>query len=96
MRACVVAGLSAAYLAYVFRLRGPLFWSAGLGDWMDPYFINALLEHWYHVARSLADPASPPMFFPVRHALGYSHGLLLYAPFYVPLRAFSHSLNRRC
>ncbi len=90
MRACVVAGLSAAYLAYVFRLRGPLFWSAGLGDWMDPYFINALLEHWYHVARSLANPASPPMFFPVRHALGYSHGLLLYAPFYVPLRAFLH------
>ena len=30
------------------------------------------------------------MYFPVRHTLGYSHGLILYAPFYAPIRLFVH------
>jgi hypothetical protein len=59
---------------------------------MDPYFINALLEHWWRSAMSSTDPSSPPMFFPARHALRYPHGLILYAPFYIPLRAILHPL----
>ena len=30
------------------------------------------------------------MFFPQEMTLGYSHGLVLYAPIYAPLRAFFH------
>src|SRR5919112_6009496 len=57
---------------------------------MDPYFINALLEHWFHAVRTFGNPASPPMYFPEQNTLGYSHGLVLYALFYVPLRFFFH------
>jgi hypothetical protein len=35
-------------LSYLFFLFHPLdrqFWRSGLGDWIDPYFINSLLEH---------------------------------------------------
>jgi hypothetical protein len=53
---------------------------------MDPYFINALLEHWYRALTRLEDPSSPPMFHPVRGTLAYSHGLILYAPLYACLR----------
>jgi hypothetical protein len=81
---------SAAYLAYVFRFAEGTFWTTGAGDWIDPYFINALLEHWYRSVASLADPASPPMYFPARKTLGYSHGLVLYAPFYIVCRLFLH------
>lgn len=81
---------SAAYLAYVFRFAEGTFWTTGAGDWIDPYFINALLEHWYRSVASLADPASPPMYFPVGKTLGYSHGLILYAPFYGIGRLFLH------
>jgi hypothetical protein len=87
--AAVVAA-SVAYLAYVFRLGSGQFRTSGLGDWIDPYFINALLEHWCYALRTLADPSSPPFFFPARHTLGYSHGLVLFALFYVPLRVFLH------
>jgi hypothetical protein len=62
----------------------------GLGDWMDPYFTNALMEHWYWSLVRFADPISPPMYHPVGGTLGYSHGLVLYVPFYAPLRPFLH------
>jgi hypothetical protein len=82
--------VSLSYLSYVFDILHPTFWKAGLGDWIDPYFINYLLEHWYHSLSTLSDPSSPPMFYPVQKTLGYSHGLILYAPFYVPVRLFFH------
>src|SRR3954464_11790382 len=70
-RGATVLVLSAGYLAYVFRLGDEPVRGGGLGDWIDPYFINGLLEHWFHVARTLANPASPPMFHPATHVLGY-------------------------
>jgi hypothetical protein len=82
--------VSLSYLSYVFDILHDTFWHAGLGDWIDPYFINYLLEHWYHSVTSFSDPSSPPMFFPVQKTLGYSHGLILYAPFYVAVRLFLH------
>ena len=48
------------------------------------------MEHWYHSLRTFSDPFSPPIFFPVRGTLGYSHSLILFAPFYVVLRLFFH------
>jgi len=89
-RASIVLVVSLSYLSYVFDILHPTFWQAGLGDWIDPYFINYLLEHWYHSLSILSDPSSPPMFYPAQKTLGYSHGLILYAPFYVPVRAFFH------
>jgi hypothetical protein len=90
LRAAVVLGVSLSFLSEVFGLSTPTFWQAGLGDWIDPYFINYLLEHWYHAVTSFSDPFSPPMFYPAQKTLGYSHGLLLYAPFYLPIRLFVH------
>jgi hypothetical protein len=29
----------------VFQFRDEQFWRNGIGDWLDPYFINYLLEH---------------------------------------------------
>lgn len=89
-RASIVLVVSLSYLSYVFDIYHATFWNAGLGDWIDPYFINYLLEHWYRSVTTLSDPSSPPMFFPVRGTLGYSHGLILYAPFYVLVRLFFH------
>jgi len=74
----------------VFDIFHEGFWRAGLGDWIDPYFINYLLEHWYRSVATLGDPSSPPMYFPVQKTLGYSHGLILYAPFYILVRLFLH------
>jgi hypothetical protein len=90
VHASILLAVSLAYLSYVFRAFDARSWSSGLGDWMDPYFINALLEHWYRSATNLADPSSPAMYFPIRKTLGYSHGLVLFAPFYIPLRLFLH------
>jgi hypothetical protein len=90
VRASVVLGVSLAYLSYVFDIFHETFWNVGLGDWIDPYFINYLLEHWYHALSTFSDPFSPPMFYPAQKTLGYSHGLILYAPFYVPVRLFFH------
>jgi hypothetical protein len=90
MRGATVVIVSFAYLSYVFRLFDAAPWHSGLGDWQDPYFINALLEHWYRSVTHLTNPASPGMYFPVRGTLSYSHGLVLFAPFYVPLRLFLH------
>jgi hypothetical protein len=80
--------LAAIYFAYVFRLPDGAPGRAGLGDWLDPYFINYLLEHWYYAVTTFSDPRSPLMFFPVPDTLGYSHSLILYAPFYVVARLF--------
>jgi hypothetical protein len=90
IRGSLVAGLAAGYVTLVFGMSAGSFWRNGLGDWGDPYFINALLEHWYRSATSLSSPVSPPMFHPVPGTLGYSHGLVLYAPFYVLIRPFTH------
>jgi len=86
----VLLAVSVAYLSYVFDVFHTRFWNAGLGDWIDPYFINSLLEHWYHAVTTFSDPSSPPMFFPAQRTLGYSHGLILYAPFYIAVRFFLH------
>jgi hypothetical protein len=90
VRGGVVVCLSLAFFSAVFQIRQEPFWSAGMGDWMDPYFVNALLEHWTQSIVHLRNPISPPMFFPQEMTLGYSHGLVLYAPIYAPLRAFFH------
>ena len=62
----------------------------GMADWVDPNFINFLLEHWYHSLLTLTNPTSPPMYFPARGTLGYSHGLVLFAPFYLAVRPWLH------
>jgi len=82
--------LSLGYLGYVFHLFSRTFWTSGLGDWVDPYFINFLLEHWHHSVWSFTDPTSPPIYFPVRHTLGYSHSLIFYVPFYLAVRPMLH------
>jgi hypothetical protein len=88
--ASILLLVSLSYLSYVFDIFHDTFWKNGLGDWIDPYFINYLLEHWYHSLVTFSDPSSPPMYFPFPKTLGYSHGLILYAPFYVPIRPFFH------
>lgn len=93
VRALIVLAVSLFYLSYVFQLFDARSWSSGLGDWLDPYFINALLEHWYRSAMTFSNPLSPPMFFPAPKTLAYSHGLVLYAPFYVPMRLFFHPFH---
>jgi hypothetical protein len=82
--------LSAVYLDYVFRLRTGIWLRAGLGDWQDPYFINGLLEQWRFSVLHLTNPVSPPMFFPERGTLGYSHTLAFYAPAYIVFRLLFH------
>lgn len=89
-RAVTVLGVSLVFLGTLFQLSHDAFWRSGIGDWMDPYFINYLLEHWYHALGTLSSPASPPMYFPSPRTLGYSHGLVLFAPFYVIVRPFLH------
>src|SRR4051812_20260274 len=86
----VFAALSFTYLAHVLHFFSRTFWTRGLGDWIDPYFINALLEHWHRSLWRLSSPASPPMFFPIHGTLGYSHGLVLFAPFYEIARLLFH------
>src|SRR5262245_53575096 len=86
----VVMGASTLYFGHAFRLLSCTLTSFGLVDCIDPYFINSLLEHWYRSVSRLADPGSPPMFFPAAGTLGYSHGLILYAPFYLLVRPFTH------
>jgi hypothetical protein len=90
LRAALLVVVAGSYLVYVFQMTRGAFWTSGIGDWMDPYFINALLEDWYRSFQRIADPSSPPMYFPTRGTLGYSHGLVTYAVFYAPLRLFVH------
>jgi hypothetical protein len=87
-RVLLPSTLAAVYFSHAFRLADGSPARAGLGDWLDPYFINYLLEHWYYCVTTLSDPRSPLMFFPVRDTLGYSHSLILYAPFYIVARLF--------
>ena len=89
-RALGVVTLTTLYLSSIFRLFEDTFWTTGLGDWWDPYFINFLLEHWYQSGLHLTDPTTPPMFFPVEGTLGHSHGLILYVPFYAIARLSLH------
>ena len=89
-RGLSVVALTTLYLSFAFRLFEGTFWTTGLGDWWDPYFINFLLEHWCLSALRLTDPTTPPMFFPTVGTLGYSHGLILYVPFYATARFFFH------
>lgn len=90
VRGAAVALVSAGYFAFVFQAHTPLPYNSGLGDWIDPYLINVLLEHWYRSLLTLSDPASLPMYFPASGTLGYSSSLILFALFYVPLRFFLH------
>ena len=87
-RLVLVLALPLAYFASAFRIADWKPPESGLGDWMDPYFINFLLEHWYYSISTFRNPLSPLMYFPVSGSLGYSHSLILYAPFYVVLRPF--------
>lgn len=90
IRGAIVVLAPVAYFCHIFQVTGGHFWTSGLSAWLDPYFLNYLLEHWYNSVRYLTDPASPPMYFPVRGTLGYSCGLILYAPFYLIVRPFLH------
>lgn len=89
-RALVVLCLSLSYFGYVFQVHRPGFITAGLSEWLDPYLLNFLTEHWYHSLLSFSDPSSPPVFFPTSGTIGYSSALVLYAPFYVIVRPFLH------
>jgi hypothetical protein len=89
-RAAVVLAVSAAYFAQVFRVAQGTWLRAGLGDWMDPYLLNAILEQWNYSVWHLTDPTSPPVFFPATSTLGYSVSLILYAPFYLAVRPWLH------
>ena len=88
--AALVGAVTVTYMGAVFQAGSRAFWTAGLGDPLDPYFINSLLEWWYYALRRLESPASPPVFYPVEGTLGYSHGLILFVPFYAPLRPLLH------
>jgi hypothetical protein len=88
-RGALVLVLSTAYFWYVFQFSDGTFTRAGLGDWLDPYFINLLMEHWYTSLVRLSNPTSLPIYYPTTGVLGYSHALILYAPFYIVFRPFA-------
>jgi hypothetical protein len=69
-RLVLVVALPLAYFASAFRIADWKPPESGLGDWMDPYFINFLLEHWYYSISTFRDPLSPLMYFPVSGTLG--------------------------
>jgi len=89
-RAFTVLAVSIGYFGYVFQVRSPEFMTSGLSEWLDPYFLNVMAEHWYHSLRTFSDPSSPLMFFPKSGTIGYSCSLVLFAPFYVIVRPFLH------
>jgi hypothetical protein len=89
-RGAILLAAATAYLAGVFEWPARSFAVSGPGDWLDPYLINGILEHWYWSITHLSDPASPIMYFPARGTLGYSHGLIGYAPFYILVSPFLH------
>ena len=89
-RGAILLAAATAYLAGVFQWPARSFAIAGPGDWLDPYFINGILEHWYWSITHLWDSATPVMYFPAHGTLGYSHGLIGYAPFYILARPFLH------
>jgi hypothetical protein len=58
-----------------------------LGDQGDARILIALLEHWYRsFSGNWSDWLNPPLFYPVRGALGFTDAYLLYAVGYTPLR----------
>jgi hypothetical protein len=81
---------AAAYLGLVFQIGTSGFWNRGMGDWLDPYFVNYLLEHWFVSVTTVANPVSPPMFHPAPGALGYSVSLILYVPISIAFRFALH------
>jgi len=82
----IVVALVLGYIGWIFRFPSRISFTTGLGDWVDPYFINFILENWRHSLLTLSNPLSPPAFFPVRGTLGYSSGLVLFAPLYIAAR----------
>src|SRR6476469_5636315 len=89
-RALVLLGVSIAYFGYVFQVQSPAFTTSGLSEWLDPYFLNMVAEHWYRSVLTFRDPSSPLMYFPKPGTIGYSCSLVLFAPFYVIVRPFLH------
>jgi hypothetical protein len=57
-----------------------------LGDDGDARFNGVILEHWFQVIRGGATWDSPSFYYPAKGVLGYSDGLILYAPIYATLR----------
>ena len=60
-RALLLLAVSIGYFGYVFQVQSPAFMTSGLSEWLDPYFLNLVAEHWYHSLLTLSDPASPLM-----------------------------------
>lgn len=58
------------------------------GDRGDARLVAYLLEHWFQFIKGNNSWLSPPMFYPVKGALGYADLLLGYAVPYSVLRAF--------
>ena len=86
-----VAALTLGYLSYVFQIFERPFWTAGIADWIDPYFLNWLMEHWHRALMTFSSPFSPPMFFPETRTLGRGgQGMVLFVPFYEVVRPFLH------
>jgi hypothetical protein len=57
-----------------------------LGDDGDARFNGVILEHWFQVIRGDATWHSPSFYYPAKGVLGYSDGLILYAPIYATIR----------
>src|SRR4051794_14990413 len=89
-RALIVLVISLSYFGYVFQVIRPVFRTSGLSEWLDPYFLNMVSEHWYHSLLTFSDPSSPLMFFPKPGTIGYSCALVLFVPFYAIVRPFLH------
>jgi hypothetical protein len=87
--AALALAAAATYFYQFFGLSTGEPFRSGIGDWIDPYYVNVVLENWYHTVRHLHGHASPPMYFP-DEAARYSHGFILYAPIYIVARVFTH------
>jgi hypothetical protein len=87
--ALAALGAATTYYFHVFRFSTDLPFTRGLGDWIDPYYVNVVLENWYYSVVNLNGSTTPPMYFP-DVAARYSHGFILYAPIYTAIRLFAH------
>jgi len=79
-----VATLAIVYFARVFQIPSGVPAQSGIGDWVDSYFINYLLEHWRYSLLHLTNPATPPMFYPEPGAIGVAACLVSLRPRSVP------------
>jgi hypothetical protein len=61
-------------------------WDQMPGDRGDPRFVGFLLEHWHQALRGTFHVLSPPIFYPVKETLRYTHALVGYLPLYLPWR----------